>query len=65
MPSDEFWADLDDILSKEIFKSLLSARISCRYRDDDCQWCEIDGFDYSQLAVLLPKIYKKGIFGWE
>ena len=63
-PSDEFWNDLDEILSKEIFESLLSAAISCRYEDSDHQWRKIDDFDYSRLPILLPKIYKRGILRW-
>ena len=63
-PSDEFWNDTDKIVSKEFFKSLLSARISCRHRTSDNNWRRIDGFDYSQLPDFLPKIHKKGILCW-
>ena len=63
-PSDEFWNDLYEILSKRIFKSLRRATISFQDRDDDHRWHIIDGFYHSRLPVLLPKIYKRGILGW-
>ena len=53
-PSEEVWNELDEILSSEIFKSLLIARISCRHRDGDYKWCKIDDFDYSKLPGFFP-----------
>ena len=60
--SDEFWKELDDILSKKIFKSILRVTIGCSYRDSNFQWHRSAHFDHSELPFLLPKSYKKVVW---
>ena len=61
-PSGEFWKELDDILSKETFKSILRVTIGCLYRDSNFQWHRSAHFDHSELPFLLPRSYKKGVW---
>ena len=61
-PFDEFWEELDDILSKEIFKSTLRVTTGCSYRDSNFQWHRSAYFDHSQLLFLLPNSYKKVVW---
>ena len=58
-PSDEFWKELDDILSKEVFKSIFRVTIGCSHRDSKFQWHRSAHFDHSELPFLLPKSCKK------
>ena len=61
-PSDEFWKELDDILNKDVFKSLLRVTTGCSYRDSKFEWHRSAHFNHSQLPFLLPDSYKKVVW---
>ena len=64
VPLDGFWAELDGILSTDIFKLLTNVNVGCVHRDISYKWYASDDFDASIFPDLLPQMYKKGVLTW-
>ena len=62
-PCDDLWRQLDDILSTDVFKSLLKLEVDCAYtiyKGADIEWHYITSFR-SELRALMPKAFEKGV----
>ena len=58
---EDLWKELDDILSTDLFKSLLEVRVVCVCRNGESGWRFSDRYDRARIPSLLHNIHKKGI----
>ena len=65
-PSDDFWGELDEILSADIFKSLIYVYVGFVSLDSGSttQWRYSVHFDHSRISGLLPRVHKRGILSY-
>lgn len=56
------WKDIDETLSKDVFKSLTGVYVACVYREEN--WRYSKNFDRTDFPDHLPKLHTKGILNY-